>query len=365
MIDDRLDIFPFSELALADPINNTIEIWWCDPREIEEIVLQFEFPKNKINSCDNIFPTKIIKKLSYWRNTWPKNRPDPKIVRGSGRSGWQTQDDLYRGIWEDADINIHSDEETQNTLRISFNDLQNKEFPMEKFSTHRRRTLKCKLYFNPKEITINQIKACQIFTPTKLTKHKFTILSNNKDSFKNKLPSMHIFNGFFPNYQITENEFKIGAEYSILGAIPQYSEDYDGTLITLLTDQKENGFTFSLQDLLKEKSIVIPELGFAVIQENTGQFYENLSKSRQGKTILSQVRESPLRQLDDALKEFQGKLSFYAVIGCDGVRAKCAVTPEGFLSVGSQFMRKVVHADTPRLYWHKEYSQWQFLWGID
>ena len=85
-----LDIAPFCEISLHNRSDHSIEFWYSEPREILSIKIQFS-TKNVLSS--------YLKACFYWRSTWPENRPEPNKVKGSGRTGWQTQDDWIRGAW--------------------------------------------------------------------------------------------------------------------------------------------------------------------------------------------------------------------------------------------------------------------------
>ncbi|MHA1714077.1 MAG: hypothetical protein ACTSXP_00395 [Promethearchaeota archaeon] len=354
--DKRLDIFPFREIALIDPKKHTIEIWWADPRDIEQIVI-------KIDSSIQINTPDIIKAVDYWRSTWPTNRPCPNMIRGSGRSGWQRQDDLFRGFWQKADVLVSAN---RSKINIKFNDLSKKEIPGEKYSTFIRRSLKIRIRFDPDFIIGDSIKSCQIFTTTVLHEATFCILCDPAKTSLHSTFSIELFNGFHDDGSIKKAGCEFGSIYTIFGEVALHPENFDGTLVTVRNQQDNSCFTFSLKDLEKEHSIALPDLGYAVVEGKQNQGYDGILRSNlEGKTVLTQVDELPTRRLKDALNEFEGKKIFYAVIGCEGVRAKAAVLPEGFISVGSRFIRKVPRSDTPRIYWKQEYSQWQFLWGID
>ncbi len=352
-----LDILPFAEYILQNPSEHAVEIWFSEPREISAV---------KIRSNGNLSLSKeYIKEVDYWRATWPANRPDPNVIRGSGRSGWISQDDWFRGVWQRADFEVEIE---NHESRILFNDLSINELPSEKYSTRIRRTLKLKIIFTNIVDLDKDIDAMNIFTLSSLSHHQLTIIiSPNNPDFASNI-DVRMFNGFFSDGTISK-QVRTNSIFDIFGRIPSHSEDFDRTLLMIYNSAHTPLFSVALEDIKKDGFVAVLDYGIIIIDASTliskDLEYDTFTSKLKGQTVLQRVREIPERCLESALLEFREKRIFYAPIGLEGVRAKGAITPEGFFSVASQFIRKVQGPDSNKLYWNSDYNQIQFFWSVD
>jgi hypothetical protein len=356
-LSDLLDIFPFAEFVLHNSSEHSIEIWFSEPRDISVLHIRIIAGVSLQKEC--------LKSVEYWRSTWPSNRPDPNVVRGSGRSGWQAQDDWFRGIWQRADIEVLLKD---SQIEVRFNDLAITELPKENYSTKIRRTLKIKILFTNTIDLENDIDSISILTPSVLSHHQLSIITSLKNPYFSSNIDIRLFNGYFSDRSINK-QIETNSTFEILGCFASHSEDFDRTNLMLFDSNHNPLFSVGLEDIKRDGFVAVLDYGVVIIDASNPKIrdldYETNISHLKGKTVLQRVKDLPERCLDDALLEFRGKRIFYAPIGLEGVRAKGAITPEGFFSVASQFIRKVQGPDSKRLYWNSEYSQLQFYWGVD
>src|SRR5258706_4401966 len=83
----QVDVAPFGL-----PLSEGQGIYWEDPREIHEVVVEFTSPA----------PSPQAVKLEYWGSHWPdEHLPKDKDI-GSGGSGWMELGNWYRYGWGTA-----------------------------------------------------------------------------------------------------------------------------------------------------------------------------------------------------------------------------------------------------------------------
>ena len=242
------------------------------------------------------------------------------------------------------------------------------EFPNQQYSTKTRRTLKIKLDFHAEVKLDSDIAAIQIFTPSEMKKFQISFIINQESQYFYRILNVQMFNGYFSDFSI-QKQIESGCTTEVFGVMKMHPEDFDGTNLMISDEQQQPLFSISLSDIEKDGFIIVPHYGVAIVNIETPsskvfEYFDYLFQLK-GKTVLERIMAVPERSLEDALLEFRGKRIFYAPIGIEGIRAKGAITPEGFFSVASQFIRKVPGPDTKRIYWPLEYNQIQFIWGMD
>jgi hypothetical protein len=144
-------------------------------------------------------------------------------------------------------------------------------------------------------------------------------------------------------------------------------------------------FTFAVDDLKKNGFILIPDMHVVIKgADNTMSWAEAVSATiakqietcstqpgtpdqpaLQGKTAYDRIFELPEQEYERARANFIGKHPMHFVLGCEGVRAKCAVTTSGNFYTGNKFIKKVKGPDTARVYWSKMYSKIGKMLSVD
>ncbi len=370
-MENWLDVRPFCEIAVTDRNANALEFTWADARDIHRIEIDVRDLPAGIDNGTN-FATAV----KYWRSTWPKNRPTEGEKQGSGQSGWNRQDDWYRGLWQTADIFTMIG---GSTLLISFAPLNRKEFPEENFAANFRRTLKIRVELNKEVVNVESVKGVHIYSTSTRTRESFSleICASEKQSV-NKFRA-EAFNGLFvqeqeipkPTNYVREIEFLREQYVDILCANKAHEHSFDETLVTIIpilnSESIIRPFTFAMDDLRKRDFLFIPDLGVLVKKEGKDCTYEQLirqSSDSPNFSIYERIFHRPDQTFNQAMKEFEEKAPFYMVLGCEGTRSKCAVTVAGDLYTSSQYIRKVPGPDTPQLFWDLMFAGITFAWAV-
>ena len=364
----NLEIGQFAERAVVNQNSNSVVYQWADPRDI--LWIEIYFTESIISNC--------LKSIYYWQANWPKNRLRAGEKFGSGRSGWKSQDDWYKGMWRQADSQIFL---KSDHIRIEFQPINQKEFIDEDYSVKFRRTLKIRFDFihdfSPKEL-ISNIK---IYSISNLENRGFKLITNlAKQSAQFSEYRVEIFNGYLvPNLLESEN-IPINASVFVEAAICDSVDSYDDTIITIFpmaSKPQSRGFSFSIAELYEQDFMLLPDFGLAILKpdciEDFHAIEQNISKIQDGvhedqdytenlngKCVYDRVFDLPERRFDDAMGEFTQKSIFYGVIGCEGVRSKAAIHPTGEITIPKQFLVKIPRKDTPGVFWNKEYARIRF-----
>jgi hypothetical protein len=364
---ERLEIFNFCERVLFHNQTNEIEMIWADPRDIFEIKVYANGIRDE-NSDD------IIESISYWQSTWPQNRPKQNEIEGGGKSGWTRQDDWYKGCWNLADVGISQSDIAE---IINFKPLNHKEYPKETYPVLFRRTLKLKIKFSQNYNTQIHVKKIMVFTTSEVKNYEFRIHTDSNLNQNQQIQMViEAFNGEILNHKMI---FNVGESIPINGVNSNDRNSFDNTLVTV-DPRHSNGlsihdlqkFTFSLSELIDNKYIFIPDLTILITNWDENNTYDEISKAWEENKTLSdkkcvydRIYDLEEQTYDQAWKEFENKKSFHGVIGCEGVRSKCAVKLGGQLAVPKGFIKIVKHSDTARVYWKDTYSYFDFKWKVD
>lgn len=384
-MNEFLEIQDFCDHTIENKQSNEIEFVWADPRDIFFLIIEYQssvigLKENKTNN--------IIDNIQYWQANWPKNRPSSINDTGSGSSGWKRQDDWYKGTWITANHiveplaveNLHNKEIRE--IKIHFSELSHQEIPDENFPVAYRRTLKLKIKFS-KFFNLHQITNMRIFTPSRISlikikidwdPNKISIIQGNQDY------DVSVFNGIL---------IRKSPIIELYHSISEIGNSFDQTLLTIKFKEIKllrcmDRFTISIQDLLEHGFIFSPDLGILIqledgslrIEELIAKFrkmhsiYEPTNQNKSpnnlfSRSIYDRIFELPEQSYQNAMNEFKDKHRLYGVIGCEGVRSKCAITETGNLSVAKEFIQRNKGADTEKVYWNKKYSRIKLDWLIN
>lgn len=361
-----LEVTRFCDHVLEIEDQNFIEFVWADARDILSVYIVFE------PNFVYIGNQPLITKVYYWKNNWPENRSQE--TGGSGEAGWRGQDDWYNGSWKAADIISKRHPAVPLAISFTFKPLAAKDYPVTF-----RRTLKLRIQFNSKIVSLTKIKDIKIYTTTPCMPTSFSLAADldwiNQETF-----TASIWNGYFSIKGQPVTDAKVGCTFD--RPVPIFANpgleppSFDGTQVTVWIPGKKP-FTFAIDELRKSGFMLIPDMHVVVKDEgNTMSWSEAVSTimakqietcgvnpgttehpSLQGKTIYERIFELPEQEYSRVWGCFIGKEPMHFVLGCEGARAKCAVTTSGNFYASNKYIKKVQGPDTPRVYWNKTFSK--------
>ncbi len=358
-----LEIARFSDHVLNNEDENCIDLVWADPRDISLVHVVFE------PSFVYIGTPSLITGVYYWKYNWPERHPQAKD--GSGQSGWTAQDDWYKGSWKAADITSTRHPGVPLTLSFAFKPMVSRDYPVTF-----RRTLKLRIQLNKKIVGIDKVKDIRVYSTTLCAPSSFSIAADLGWIDTGNMFSATIWNGYFAVRGKPVKDMKVGSAFDtpvrLLSAIRSEPWSFDDTQVTIWMPGSKP-FTFAMEDLERQGYIIVPGVHVLVRSKGNAMSWgeawsdvrsrqvESAAKlpgtpempALQGKNVHDRLFELPEQTLDHALENFKGKQLMHFVLGCEGVRSKCAVTLSGNIYVGNRFIKRVQGPDTPRAIWKK------------
>ncbi|MFX0103425.1 MAG: hypothetical protein ACFFCS_27940 [Candidatus Hodarchaeota archaeon] len=363
-----LEISRFCEKRATDDKENFIELDWADPREIS--LIKISINKQQFKGKNNN-PPNLIEKIQYWKSTWPEHRPRKE---GSGQSGWNMQDDWYKGTWREADFNQEiQDSETGIYVNCTFNPLNRVEFPDENYPVTFRRTLKLRVYIDKKFSNVKKNDGIQVFTNSKCEPFQFSVAVNPDLPTKIENFKISIFNGYIssngkPIDEIALDNLQFTAPVMVHSCLEQEDTSFDGTLVKVEIPTIKP-FTFAVNDLKNNGKIFIPDLDVLVHESELKMDYktvwEEWNSSEQNRTVYDRIFNMPEQTFDQSMNEFEGKELMNYILGYEGVRAKCAATLCGNFFVSNRWLKKVHGPDSDRCFWDKLFLKIGYNFLVD
>ncbi|MEX2684069.1 MAG: hypothetical protein Q6373_021045 [Candidatus Sigynarchaeota archaeon] len=358
-----LEIARFSDHVLKNKDQNCIDLVWADPRDISLVHVVFE------PSFVYIGTPSLISGVYYWKYNWPEKRP--QAIEGSGQSGWEARDDWYKGSWKAADITSTRHPGVPLTLSFTFKPIASKDYPVTF-----RRSLKLRIQFNKKIVDIDKVKDIRVYTTTLCAPTSFSICVDPGWIDVNNMFTATIWNGYFTTNDKPIEDLKVGSAFdtpvTLLAALPSEPWSFDCTQVTIWIPGRKP-FTFAMDDLVRQGYIFVPAMHVLVRAEGSLMLFNQAwsdIKSRQaaathehpgtpetpallGKSVYDRLFDLPEQKLDRALENFKGKHLMHFILGCEGVRSKCALSIAGSIHSGNRFIKRVERSDTPRAIWKK------------
>ena len=92
----RAEVFDAAPFAL--PLPQGIGLLWEDPREIHQVVVEFE----------GTAPPAEQVHLEYWGSRWPQQHLPKDREPGGGDVGWMELGNWFQGDWRTADAEVKS-----------------------------------------------------------------------------------------------------------------------------------------------------------------------------------------------------------------------------------------------------------------
>jgi hypothetical protein len=338
-----MEISRFCDHIVKDRAGNAIELVWAEPRDIERIEIELPSPVNNAETGNSPVST-----VSYWKAAWPETRMVPGTPEGSGQSGWASKDDWYRGTWKVADAII---EENPSHVSCRFDDLALQEYPKLDFHAITRCTLKLKIAFDPTIIPVDDIGHIEVHSSATCSDRAFVVICPQDVAFVARA-----WNGTFPEGNkatgCTTIKGRIGDQIAVSACISDGTNDPAQQTVITVAVAGIMPFSFSMNDLGLHGRIRIPELG---VEVHDAGAEPSIETDTQGFSIYDRIHDLPEQTFDRAMKPYEGKELMHFVLGCEGVRVKCALSRSGHLYVRNSYIRSVPGRDTPRMFWSGEY----------
>ncbi len=358
-----LEIARFTDHVIKNKDENCIDLVWADPRDISLVHVVFE------PNFVYIGNPSLISGVYYWKFDWPEKHPQAK--EGSGQSGWAAQSDWFKGSWRAADVTSTRHPGVPLTISFIFNPMVSRDYPVTF-----RRSLKLRIQFNKKIVDIDKVKDIRVYSTTLCAPSSFSIAADLGWIDTGNMFTATIWNGYFTARDRPVEDMKVGSSFeapiTLLSALRPEPWSFDETQVSIWIPGRKP-FTFAMDDLIRRGYILVPAMHVLVRSEGNnmswGEAWSDLrsqqaesakkrpgtpdAPSLQGKSVHDRLFDLPEQTLDRALENFKGKQLMHFVLGCEGVRSKCAISLAGNIHAGNRFIKRVEGPDTPRAIWKK------------
>jgi len=269
-----VDVAPFGL-----PLPESHGIFWEDPREIHEVVVEFA----------GAAPPPQAVKLEYWGSHWPEEHlPKDKDI-GSGGSGWMELGNWYRYGWRTADTEATAE---GNAVHFSFHPVNASEFPkLKNYPATFRYTLKIRVSAAKSSDSVSdrlpEIKSIRAYTDSVWEERAVRVVWDKPAPAKT---SFEAFNGSVKQVEKTSSRSR-----RLLLAVTANPDPntFDRTLVTVRDGRKP--FTFAIDDLA-EGPLFLPEFGAAVLKGDDARDYTAIAaaqKANGAKTLYERVSALP------------------------------------------------------------------------
>ncbi|HOX36797.1 MAG TPA: hypothetical protein PL033_02310 [Candidatus Brocadiia bacterium] len=340
-----LDIAPFAvKRETASP--GCFRFIWEEPRNVARIVLGFS-PDSKV-ALDRI-------RISYLNHRWPGVRPE-NMGLGAAGSGWRPIDDWFNGRRLNADTRAMK---SGNSIQIVFAPLAEVEFPNEKdFNVTFRRTLALDIALpegcpEPERISI--------FTDTEVVEREaLALFGCDRPSGSRWDGHVEVYNGALTelkpldgnsvtqiagpdSWKCALKDCPDGLRIRLLASRPNQPASNDNTIVTLRTAKES--FSFSMDDLVAEGSILIPDLDVQ-IKLPGGEPREIVRPIGFAGSVYDRVIQREEQTWPKAWAAMPPKLPLPFALGCKNRRQKFRLQPNGDIECPGNFIRRVAGPDT-------------------
>jgi hypothetical protein len=368
---NAVDVVPFAaRQGWTTP--RDYEIWWEDPRDIYQVVVQF---------APGTAPHPGAVSIEYWQHSWPKVRVAKGDLVGSGRSGWLAIDDWTNGRWQPADCEV---EQKGDVWSWAFHPLNLREFTEEKeFPARFRHTIKLRLHIASsggaapgpaahvavvRAYTDSQWREAAIAVEWKSPTGERVIWDGHLEVFNGEASGVRplsagsevLDSGRWRS--VVEKSATAGIQATVRYAANEDTNSYDRTIITVRGDA--HSFSFLVDDVLTGAPLYVRDFGVLVSRADTGAelaAFETAWEQGHAKTLYQRVGDLPEQTWGQAWADMPAKKKrLYFVLGCEGSRQKFGVDPTGDIFLGENFIRRVPGKDTPRLGWEGRELRYRF-----
>ena len=291
---------PFDAAPFALPLPEGNGLLWEDPREIHQVVVQFE----------GAAPSPEQVRLEYWGSRWPQQRLPKDREPGGGDVGWMELGNWHQGGWRKADTEVKTEGPN---LVFSFRPLSAKEFPaLKDYPATFRFTLKLRVRCDS---ATPHIRRLQAFTDSVYQERGARL------AWK-ELPAPDLeaeaFNGSVRALRHTSAREH---DLSVDMTINPDPNTFDRTLVTVRSGT--NAFTFRVDDLAAG-ALLLPQFDVAVLPGDDRREYAEVARdieAKHAKTLYDRVAEMPEQTWRSALGRHAAQEIAYRLPARPGRRA--------------------------------------------
>ena len=320
----------FDAAPFALPLPQGTGLLWEDPREIHQVVVQFEGTAPPVEQVH----------LEYWGSRWPQQHLPKDREPGGGDVGWMELGNWFQGDWRVADAEVKSG---GSSLTFSFNPVNAKEFTAVKdYPAAFRYTLKIRIVAAG---TLPKISRIQAFTDSQSERRVARLVWAKPLPQK---PEVSAFNGQLFSCAMSAVS---GHEITFQATTNPDPNTFDRTLVTVKSGKTV--FTFAADDVAKGP-IIVPGYQVAVLPETDRRDYDTIAAelaNRHAKTLYDRVAALPERTWKDAWNDMPPKKSdIYFPLGLDGGRQRFLLQADGAIQFRSNdhFLESLPGREVPR-----------------
>ncbi len=306
---------PFDAAPFALPLPEGTGLFWEEPREIHQVVVDFESPAPNPGGI----------RLEYWGSRWPQQHLPKDREPGGGDVGWMELGNWYTYGWRTADTDAKPE---GSRITFNFRPISQKEFPkMTDYPAEFRYTLKIRL---GSDAPLPRVKRMQVLTDS-LEETRQAVLAWEKKPTRLQLSA---FNGSVQQSPLTASKSRSDLLTPIVVRATANPDPntFDRTLVTVR--QGEDVFTFAMDDL-KQGALFIPAFRVAVLPPGDTRDYAAVAagqKNKCGTTLYDRVASMPERTWQAAWDNMPPKKSrIYFPMGLDGGRQRFLLEADGTL----------------------------------
>jgi len=368
-LEGPVDVTPFGQVMKWEENGRDYGVIWEDARDINRVVVSF--------SKDSDPPRPQDMRLEYWQSSWPQRRIPRDRPSGSGGSGWLDIGDWFQGKWQEADVNV---DVKGRTLTYTFRPVNAMEFPgLKNFAAEYRSTMKLRLASSSplKRIVGFEAYTDSVWKPLDFEVHWRVPRSKTAQKWSGRI---EVFNGHLMRIsglsgQVSvegKDRFSISSRggteriaASIAYARPKGCNSFDETVVSIRTDR--DSFSFAASDLVKEKSIFIPDFGVLVRRKGEKATYDSAWAAWQKakadpKTmdLYSRVLTEKEQTFTRAWADTPAKKPQYVPLSFEGSRQHFRSEPNGEIVCNRNWIKRIRGKDTSRCRWEGDEIRYHF-----
>ena len=322
---------PFDAAPYGTPLPGGNGIQWEDPREIHQVLVEFEGPPPPLKSV----------RLEYWGSRWPEQYLPKDREPGGGDVGWMELGNWYHGGWRIADTDATTN---GSTIVFTFRPVQLKEFPaLKNYAADFRYTLKLQVNATTPQSKIRRIQA---FTDSTLGNQALRVVWETPQFGKLQFLG---FNGEVKRVETVSSQEEL---LTITTSSNSDPNSFDRTIVTVSSDK--NTFSFAPDDL-GTGPLFLPQFGVAILRGADRRPYSAVALEQAGKharTLYDRIAEMPEQTWNAAWSNMPPKKSrIYFPLGLDGGRQRFLLEADGTIRfrLNDHFLQSRPGSDTPRL----------------
>jgi len=326
----------FDAAPFALPLPEGSGLIWEEPREIHQVVVEFETAAPATESV----------RLEYWGSRWPQQHLPKDREPGGGDVGWMELGNWYTYGWRTADAEARSE---GSQIVFTFRPVNQKEFPkLRNYPAAFRYTLKLRVR---SDVTLPKITRIRAFTDSALETRRATLAWEKQPATL----QLSAFNGSVREMRPATDSPRPNSRLVRLLIETAANADpntFDRTLVTVRNGSEV--FTFAADDL-KKGALFLPEFHVAVLPEGDNRDYAAVAaaqKSHRGASLYDQVAAMPEQTWRSAWDGMPPKKShIYFPMGLDGGRQRFLLEADGTIQCrhNDHYLRARPGQDTPRL----------------